>query len=111
MLMLMLALDHDHARAKHCVLTCLAAGGNVKVSGLLPAEGLVFGAPVPVGLASLLGALSPVLLAALILPLLSLGPTSLVSVSGCRLDPDHENYQLWLCDVQVSLTTTPSNQK
>lgn len=72
--MLTLALD-DHPRpppkSRHCVIICLAIGGNVMLR-LLPAEGFVFGAPVPVGLASLLGALSPVVLAVLILPVLSL---------------------------------------
>lgn len=73
--MLMLAPGHDTPcptlNARHCVVICLANGRKVMVK-LLPAEGFVFGAPVPVGLASLLGALSPVVLAVLILPVLSL---------------------------------------
>lgn len=95
--MLMLALDLDNPRPTRntqlCVVICLEDVGNVMVR-LLPAEGFVFGAPVPEGLASLLGALSPVVLAVLILPVLSLWPKSLVSVSGCSLSPDHENKQL-----------------
>lgn len=65
----MIALDHDRPRPNTPLF--LANCGNVMVR-LLPAEGFVFGAPVPVGLASLLGALSPLVLAVLILPVLSL---------------------------------------
>lgn len=65
----MTALDSDYPRPN--IPQFLVNGGDVMVR-LLPAEGFVFGAPVPVGLASLLGALSPVVLAVLILPVLSL---------------------------------------
>lgn len=102
------AHDLDHPRptrnARLYMLICLEDIGNV-MGRPLPAEGFVFGAPVPGGLASLLGALSPVVLAVLILPVLSLWPTSPVSVG------DHENKQLQLCEVQVSRTTPPSNEK
>lgn len=105
----MLACDLTQPRPTRNALLCLVIyGGMIR---LLPAEGFVFGAPVPEGLASLLGALSPVVLTVLILPVLSLWPTSLVSVGRCRLSPDHENQKLQLGEVQVSFATTPSNQK
>lgn len=74
----------------------------------LPVLGLVLGAEVPGGLAILLGTLIPVGLAVLMFPPVISRPTSLVSVSGYRLSPDHENNWLQLGDVEVVLSAPKS---